>query len=153
MHMKLPIFYTVSMYRRKVTVKCVTLVLLWIKLWFHHESYGLKCSMFIKDEFKIGLLEQQEQKQDSKKQKKNTKKSCLLKKMNFMWKMKKYSRISLCWLVTHWCHFFIVNNLDVFVFSKMWSVFLLKKKKISETIVPNSKGTFFLELQCVSCVK
>lgn len=74
--MKLPIFYTVSMYRRKVTVKCVTLVLLWIKLWFHHESYGLKCSMFIKDEFKIGLLEQ-EQKQDSKKKQK---KSCLLKK-------------------------------------------------------------------------
>lgn len=28
-----------------------------------------------------------------------------------------------------------------------------EKKKISETIVPNSKGTFFLELQCVSCVK
>lgn len=28
-----------------------------------------------------------------------------------------------------------------------------KIKKISETIVPNSKGTFFLELQCVSCVK
>lgn len=87
--MKLPIFYTVSMYRRKVTVKCVTLVLLWIKLWFHHESYGLKCSMFIKDKFKIGLLEEGEQKRDSKK-KKNQKKSCLLKKkMNFMWKKKK----------------------------------------------------------------
>lgn len=40
--------------------------------------------MFIKDKFKIGLLEEGEQKRDSKK-KKNQKKSCLLKKkMNFM---------------------------------------------------------------------
>lgn len=61
--------------------------------------------MFIKDEFKIGLLEQQGKKKQylkKKKGKKTQKKSCLLKEKKISCeKWIKYSRISLCWLVTH----------------------------------------------------
>lgn len=150
--MKLPIFYTVSMYRRKVTVKCVTLVLLWIKLWFHHESYGLKCSMFIKDEFKIGLLEQQEQKQDSKK-KKQKKVVCLKKKKGFHVKNEKIFQNKFVLACDALMSFFYCEQFRCVCVQQNVIGFSFKEKKISETIVPNSKGTFFLELQCVSCVK
>lgn len=89
------------------------------------------------------------------KQKRISKKKVVCLKKNFMWGEKKtYSRISFVLACKALMSFFflIVDYLDVFVFSKMWFFFSFKEKKW-KYIVPNSKGTSFLELQCVSCEK
>lgn len=81
------------------------------------------------------------------------KKVVCLKKISCEGEKKTYSRISFvlaCEALMSF--FFIVDYLDVFVFSKMWFFFSFKEKKW-KYIVPNSKGTSFLELQCVSCEK
>lgn len=83
------------------------------------------------------------------------KKSCLLKKISCEEK-KKTNLFQNKFCVGLWSidviFSFIVDYLEVFVFSKMWFFFSFKEKKW-KYIVPNSKGTSFLELQCVSCEK
>lgn len=61
---------------------------------------------------------------------------------------KTYSRLSfvLAWEALA-SLFFIVDLLDVFVFSKMWCFVFSFKEKSENYLVPNSKGTSFLELR------
>lgn len=101
---------------------------------------SLKVLMLFVDKTSLELVYLKQQKKNFKK------KSCLLKK-NFMWEKKKnYSRISFVLAWEALMSLFYRGLLDVFVFSKMWSVlfFLLKSENY---LVPNSKGTSFLELR------